>query len=362
MEKKMGQYLILDIGAGTIDLLYFDTDSGVHYKTVAKSPVLSLAEQASRLPGDLLVTGVEMGGGALSGVLRKRAQKSKVTMSASSAATIHHNMEKVRSWGIEVIGDEAAEGLRQENRYSVLSIGDLEPERLRHTIEGLGVPYTFDVVGICAQDHGTPPDGVSHLDYRHQIFKARLDDTPYPDTLLFGNNEVPDTFNRLRSLAESAKSLPTDDIYVMDSGMAAILGASMDHQARGKKKIMVLDVATSHTVGAALENGQIAGFFEYHTHDITLDRLEVLLIDLADGKLSHERILEEGGHGAYCRRAIQFEASEIIIATGPKRRLMANSKLPIVLGAPLGDNMMTGTVGVLEAIRRHKDLPEFSYL
>jgi len=33
-----------------------------------------------------------------------------------------------------------------------------------------------------------------------------------------------------------------------------------------------------------------------------------------------------------------------------------------VLGAPLGDNMMTGTVGVLEAIRRRKGLQAFSYL
>jgi uncharacterized protein (DUF1786 family) len=303
-----------------------------------------------------------MGGGSLSGVLRQRAREAKVTMSASSAATIHHSVERVRSWGIEVIENVEVEGLRRNKGYSMLTVGDLEPERLKHTIEGLGVPYTFDVVGICAQDHGTPPYGVSHLDYRHQIFKAGLDDAPYPHTLLFRDNEVPDTFNRLRSIAESATSLPTDEIYVMDSGMAAILGASMDPRTRGKKKIMVLDVATSHTVGAALEEGQIAGFFEYHTHDITLDRLEVLLIDLADGKLSHERILEEGGHGAYVRKAIRFEAAEIIVATGPKRRLVANSKLPIMLGAPLGDNMMTGTVGVLEAIRRRKGLQAFSYL
>ena len=358
----MSRYLILDIGAGTIDILYYDTGSGIHYKAVAKSPVLSLAEQASRLPGNLLVEGVEMGGGSLSGVLRQRAREAKVTMSASSAATIHHSVERVRSWGIEVIENVEVEGLRRNKGYSMLTVGDLEPERLKHTIEGLGVPYTFDVVGICAQDHGTPPYGVSHLDYRHQIFKAGLDDAPYPHTLLFRGNEVPDTFNRLRSIAESATSLPTDEIYVMDSGMAAILGASMDPRTRGKKKIMVLDVATSHTVGAALEEGQIAGFFEYHTHDITLDRLEALLIDLADGKLSHKRILEEGGHGAYVRKAIRFDAVEIIVATGPKRRLMANSKLPIVLGAPLGDNMMTGTVGLLEAIRRRKDLPAFSYL
>ncbi|MBW2312327.1 MAG: hypothetical protein JRF35_14885 [Deltaproteobacteria bacterium] len=34
--------------------------------------------------------------------------------------------------------------------------------------------------GICAQDHGRPPEGVSHLDYRHTVFKERLDEDPYP--------------------------------------------------------------------------------------------------------------------------------------------------------------------------------------
>jgi hypothetical protein len=33
----------------------------------------------------------------------------------------------------------------------------------------------------------------------------------------------------------------------------------------------------------------------------------------------------------------------------------------MALGAPLGDNMMTGTVGLLEAIRRHKGLEPIEY-
>jgi hypothetical protein len=32
------------------------------------------------------------------------------------------------------------------------------------------------------------------------------------------------------------------------------------------------------------------------------------------------------------------------------------------LGAPWGDNMMTGTVGLLEALRRHKGLEAIVYL
>jgi uncharacterized protein (DUF1786 family) len=155
--------------------------------------------------------------------------------------------------------------------------------------------------------------------------------------------------------------IPTDEIYLMDSGMAAILGASMDPRVARKGNALVTDIATSHTVGAALQGGELTGFFEYHTHDITLERLETLLRELADGRIEHKRILAEGGHGAYTRRACGFDNVEIILATGPKRRLIEGSRLPIVLGAPFGDNMMTGTTGLLEAIRRRKALEPISY-
>ena len=59
---------------------------------------------------------------------------------------------------------------------------------------------------------------------------------------------------------------------------------------------------------------------------------------------------------------VGFKAAEIIVATGPKRRLLENSRLPVVFGGPLGDNMMTGTVGVLEAIRRRKGFEPIPYL
>ena len=147
----------------------------------------------------------------------------------------------------------------------------------------------------------------------------------------------------------------------MDSGMAAILGASMDSQARSMKRVLVVDVATSHTLGAAIEEGRINGFFEYHTRDITLPRLEYLLRELAEGTLTHGQILKEGGHGAYIRKAFGYEAAERMVVTGPKRGLVEGSRLPFATGTPLGDTMMTGAVGVLEAIRRRKGLGPISY-
>ena len=358
----MGRFLIVDVGAGTVDLLCYDTDSNQHVKAVANSPVKTLAEEAESVPGNLLVTGTEMGGGALSSVLKSRAQGALVVMSAASAATIHHSVDKVRSWGIKVVDDKEAEDLEKSGDYHTLTTADLEVNRLEELVKALGVPFSFEVVGLCAQDHGRPPEGVSHLDYRHEIFKSCLDKAPFPHALLYESGEVPATFSRLRSMAQSAKLLPADEIYLMDSGMAAIIGASMDPRAREKERVLTLDVATSHTVGAALQGEELTGFFEYHTGDITLKRLEVLVRELAEGTLEHKQILEEGGHGAYIRKAFGFEAADLIIATGPKRQLVVKSRLPIQFGSPLGDNMMTGTVGVLESIRRRKSMNPISYL
>lgn len=352
----MSRYLLLDIGAGTLDMLYYDDKSGLHYKAVVKSPVLTVSDQALRLPGNLLVRGTEMGGGPILEVLSSRAKNFQVLMTPSAALTLHHDLERVKARGIGIIDDAELSALSSTGRYNTLTLTDLEIPRLRNLVEAFGVPFSFDVVGICAQDHGMPPPGVSHLDFRHTLFKKGLDLHPFPHALLYRSDETPEAFNRLKSIGQSAAEIPAAEIYVMDSGMAAILGGSLDPLARSKKRILVLDLATSHTLGAALEKGEIAGFFEYHTRDITLTRLESLVRELAEGDLVHEKILEQGGHGAYVRRAFGFDRTELLLATGPKRRLMEKSRFPVHPGAPLGDHMMTGTAGLLEAIRRRQGL------
>ena len=358
----MSKFLMVDIGAGTMDVLWYDSETALHYKAAVKSPVRYIAEQAAELPGNLLVSGTEMGGGPVTSLLKQRAQHAKVVMTTPAAATLHHNSAKVSSWGIEIIDEAEAGNMRQDGSYSHLVLGDIDVERLQRIVEGFGVPFAFDAVVICAQDHGLAPAGVSHLDYRHNMFVERLGKSPYPHVLLYRSDEVPDEMGRLSAIAHTARSLPAAEIYVMDSGMAAILGSSMDILARGRQRIVILDVATSHTVGAAILGDEIAGFFEYHTADITLSRLEQLLVELCDGQIEHRRILDEGGHGAYLRKTLGFKDIEVIIATGPKRGLLANSKFQIAFGAPLGDNMMTGCVGLLEALRRRKGLAPISYL
>ena len=144
-----------------MDVLWYDTKTDLHYKAVVKSPVRYLAEKAAELPGDLVITGSEMGGGPITQILKQRAQEVEVIMSVSAAATLHHNSETVRSWGITIVEDKKAEALCGDKKYASLILADLDPGRLRQIVESFGVPFSFDAVAICAQDHGVPPAGIS---------------------------------------------------------------------------------------------------------------------------------------------------------------------------------------------------------
>ena len=76
----MSRFLMVDVGAGTMDVLYYDTRTDLHYKAVVKSPVRYVAETAAASAGNLLVTGCEMGGGPITRVLQDRAKTAEVVI------------------------------------------------------------------------------------------------------------------------------------------------------------------------------------------------------------------------------------------------------------------------------------------
>ena len=88
----MARFLLVDIGAGTMDVLCYDADTDLHYKAVVKSPVRYVAETTAAKSGNLLVTGCEMGGGPITQLLKDRARTEDVVISASAAATLLHHL------------------------------------------------------------------------------------------------------------------------------------------------------------------------------------------------------------------------------------------------------------------------------
>lgn len=348
----MARFLAIDVGAGTLDVLFLDSESGDQFKFVAKSPTRTLAEAIMACKKEkILITGRQMGGGPVSDAIRTKARVCRVMMTRSAAETVHHRMDRIERMGAVLISQKEAKGKAKRADISSFKTGDIRAENVITTLKSMGVEPGVDFLGVCVQDHGTPKEPVSSLDFRHHIFRQIIDKYPKPSAFLFEAKQIPSYLRRMRAAAMDAERIPSGKVYLMDTGMAAILGASSDPSVRGKNPIIVLDIATSHTLGALLVDGEIGGFFEYHTHAVTPKRLRSLIIDLADGRLSHEKIVANGGHGAYVRKAVGFDRVATILATGPKRRILDQIGIDdIVFGAPFGDNMMTGTAGLILAI------------
>lgn len=348
----MTRFLAIDVGAGTLDVMFLDTAAEDQFKFVAKSPSRILADRIRDCRSRrILITGRQMGGGPLTGAIKAKTPRCTVMMTPSAAETIHHRTERVEKLGIRVISPRTARLEAKRSDTSWFKSGDIHAEDIRAMLTFMGIEPVVDFLGIAVQDHGTPRGNISSLDFRHNIFKAIIDKDPKPTSFLFDPNSIPPSLRRMRAAVLDAKGIPSGKVYVMDTGMAAILGAASDPSARGKEAIIVLDIATSHTLGALILNGEIGGFFEYHTSAITPEILKTLITGLAEGGLSHERIVSEGGHGAYSRKAVGFDKVEAILATGPRRGILTRVGIEgIILGAPFGDNMMTGPSGLILAM------------
>jgi hypothetical protein len=105
--------------------------------------------------------------------------------------------------------------------------------------------------------------------------------------------------------------------------------------------------------------------FEHHTGEIDLQKLESLLVALADGSLRHETVFNDMGHGAlvYASDILELgQGSFDVVVTGPRRgmyRLPSASagghlaaggpRLRPYFAVPFGDMMLSGCFGLLAA-------------
>jgi len=352
----MHPILSIDIGAGTTDILVFYPDTQEHYKAVSVSPIKKIAETILGTQGDLLLSGTIMGGGAVSNAVIQHAKTHNVFMTPTAAKTINDNLEKVRDKGITLISDLEKEKLPGDN-ITHLILRDISTSGIRVLLNELGAAWEFSYIAAAVQDHGVAPGGVSSIDFRHQIMKAIIEKKPFPEAFLFLVEKIPPYFTRMKATGALLSEIPHQKAFMMDTGMAAVLGASLDRNLQGCSHCLVVDIGNSHTLGACLTNNILGGFFEYHTNHLTSQRFEELLVGLGNGTLKHHQVVSEGGHGAYIRSCPGFNQIEKIVVTGPRRReIMQGVTLEYCEGGPLGDTMMAGTVGLLEAIKRNENL------
>ncbi|MBN1763037.1 MAG: hypothetical protein JW878_08200 [Methanomicrobia archaeon] len=332
--------LAIDIGAGTQDIMVYDSVKGFDdaYKLVLPSPTRIFADEVRRTREDIVIFGDTMGGGPFTHAILDHLKNYKVYMTESAARTIRDDLESVKKIGVEIITEEEFEELSET--AAPIKIADFNLQLLP-TLASFGVDTAFDAIAIAVQDHGVAPQGVTDRENRFQLIEEKLGSGVESFAYLDG---VPENLSRMRAIYRSVKRWFDGNLLLMDTGPAAILGSLEDDQVREKKKAVCINVGNAHTIAMSLEDGQIAGVFEHHTHLLDQPKLETYIKKLSDGTITFKEVFDDGGHGAVVQGANQ---PEIVSLTGPRRGEMRGLGM---FAAPAGDMMMTGPVGLIKAV------------
>ncbi|MQY78038.1 MAG: hypothetical protein GH151_02410, partial [Bacteroidetes bacterium] len=142
-------------------------------------------------------------------------------------------------------------------------------------------------------------------------------------------------------------------VLVMDTSPDAILGCLMDPVVKNADPILAVNVGNGHTMAAIVSKGEITAVLEHHTRLLNPQKMEELLRDFADGKLSDDEVFEDNGHGMfYFSKPLGFSEIEKVVVTGPNRKVLAETGLCVHFATPAGDVMMSGPIGLVEATKR----------
>jgi uncharacterized protein (DUF1786 family) len=352
--------LALDIGAGTEDvLLYDDAQKSVEncVKMVLPAPSRVFADRvrsATHHRKDLFVTGATIGGGAFAHALTNHvASGLQVFITTQAAYTVRNDLDEVRQLGMQVT-EEAPEGFRGET----ITIEEVNVTKLQGFLAPFGEPLSdVNYVAVAVQDHGVFPRGASNRRFRIKTMKELLERDPKPETLAFWEDEIPPHFKRMKAAAQAARrQVPDAQVLVMDTSLDAILGCLVDPVVGDADPVLVLNVGNGHTIAAIISNAEVGALMEHHTRLLPPPKLERLLRRFADGTVSDAEVFQANGHGLFfLTGAPGFTEIQRVVATGPNRGLLAETALSVHYAAPGGDVMMTGPIGLAEAIKRKKE-------
>ncbi|MBI2836236.1 MAG: DUF1786 domain-containing protein [Chloroflexi bacterium] len=341
------EILCIDVGSTTQDILLLDTAQRIEnsIQLVLPSPTILVAraiEAATHRRETILLTGETMGGGACTSAIRRHLDAGlEVYATENAARSFRDDLREVASWGIRL---ESAGEIARHTRGTLMSLADLDLARLGKALSAWDVTLKPDVVAVAVLDHGVAPAGESERLWRFRYLEQFLTAKGTLEAFVFLGSEVPSQFTRMQAVARPAGSAP---LVLMDTGAAAVLGASLDPLVGRHENRLAVNLGNSHTIAFHLSGSRVLGFFEHHTSMLTRPRLEALLSELAQGTLGKGEVWEEGGHGSLI---IEKGASPFLAATGPRRSLLDGSKLNPYFAAPFGSMMLTGCYGLLKAV------------
>ncbi len=340
--------LAIDVGAGTQDILLYSDEVSLEGSTkmVLPSQTVLVGNRINRarLAGrDVFLRGPTMGGGASTAAVRWHlAAGLRVYATASAAATINDNLERVAALGV-TIQEEAPEDAE------VIEMGDIDVASLRRALEIFDISLPADMA-VAVQDHGFSPERSNRL-VRFEHLTAAIRSGGRLEA--FAYRQPPAAMTRMLAVQCALQEAGIQPL-LMDTGPAAIFGAALD--LPDGSPALIINFGNGHTVAALLAEGRITAIFEHHTSELSLEKLAEFTEKLCNGTLKSSEVFDDGGHGAYIDSVPGKIGTTLV--TGPRRQTFLCSKA--LLGAkaasPGGDMMITGCIGLVNAWKRKEDL------
>jgi uncharacterized protein (DUF1786 family) len=332
--------LAIDIGAGTQDVLLFDSQKKTEncISLVLPTPSKFFAEKLKTIEDNVFISGDTIGGGSLAKVILHHIQMGyHVVMEESAAYSIRNDLDEVKSMGIGV-------GKKPEsNHFQELEIREVDLPLLQNFLSHFGEDLEVDAIAVAVQDHGVSPKGVSDRAFRFEMMEAMLRKDNRPEAFHFIEDSIPAYYLRMRSAVKAVRRTSFAPVLVMDTSFSAILGCMEEVPGHS----LIVNAGNGHTVAALLIDRKIEGLYEHHTHELTPKKLEHDLKLFLRGELSSRKVFEENGHGAINLKPFYGEIP--IVVTGPNRDLFRGTSMKFIYAAPGGNTMMTGPMGLVRA-------------
>lgn len=355
--------LTIDVGTGTQDIFLYDSRLDIEngYKLIVPSPTMRVyrnIQEATRRREPVLLTGVTMGGGPSHWAAEAHVQAGIPLYATPDAArSFNDDLEVVQASGIRIVEEDEAKNL--PDTVLRLELRDYDFRAIAKCLETFGVLLDdLAAVAVAVFDHGNSPPDYSDRQFRFDYLDQRIRSENRLSAFAYQAENVPPSMTRLRAVVKSAReqqyhAFGEVPMVVMDTAPAAVLGATFDPFVAARERVMIANVGNFHTLAFRLGPDGIEGVFEHHTGLLDLEKLEDLLLLFAAGRLTHEQVFGDHGHGAliYHPKPLSLDHPGFGVAiTGPRRNLLRESRLKPYFAVPFGDMMITGCFGMLAAI------------
>jgi uncharacterized protein (DUF1786 family) len=347
--------LAIDIGGGTQDILLFDSLKTVEncVKMVMPSPTIALATKirtSTVKKRPILLTGVNMGGGGAKGLLKKHIDAGFAAYATPEAAcTFYDDLDRVREMGITIVSADEATKLKD---VDVIPLKDLHLDEIRSALASFGVNTDFDAVAVAVLDHGEAPKGVSDRTFRFEHIERVVKQSNKLEAFAYLPADVPPYLTRMKAVAQTLyMDVP---LLLLDTGVAAALGALQDKTIRQHEDLIMINLGNFHTLAFRLHERAILGLFEHHTGRMTAEKLDNLLTRFSSCQLTNQEVFNDNGHGCIPVND-KDDRMPFVAATGPQRGRMIGSITNPYMAAPYGDMMLTGCYGLIRAVASRKD-------